>query len=46
MLPLISSLNHKMRLDHSIWDNVRETGVDIKEIERRLARLFPPGEGS
>ncbi len=41
LLPLISSLNHKMRLDHSIWDNVRETGVDIKEIERRLARIFP-----
>ncbi|HEU4776036.1 MAG TPA: AAA family ATPase, partial [Telluria sp.] len=46
LLPLISSLNHKMRLDHSIWDNVRETGVDIKEIERHLARLFPPGGGN
>ncbi|RSZ60880.1 AAA domain-containing protein [Massilia atriviolacea] len=45
LLPLISAMNHKMRLDHSIWDNVRETGTDIKEIERRLARLFP-GDGN
>jgi hypothetical protein len=44
LLPLISSMNHKMRLDHSIWDNVRETGDDIKAIERQLARLFPNGE--
>ncbi|MDM5181361.1 DNA repair ATPase [Massilia sp. DJPM01] len=41
LLPLISAMNHKMRLDHSIWDNVRDTGTDIKEIEKRLARLFP-----
>jgi hypothetical protein len=40
LLPLISSLNHKMRLDHSIWDNVRESGAGIKEIEKRLAHLF------
>ena len=40
LLPLISAMNHKMRLDHSIWDNVRETSVDIKEIEQKLARLF------
>ncbi|QYF95297.1 DNA repair ATPase [Massilia sp. PAMC28688] len=44
LLPLISSLNHKMRLDHSIWDNVREAGLGIKEIERRLAQLLPPQE--
>ncbi|NHZ91082.1 AAA domain-containing protein [Massilia sp. CCM 8733] len=42
LLPLISSMNHKMRLDHSIWDNVRDNGADLKEIEKRLARLFPP----
>lgn len=41
LLPLMSSLNYKMRLDHSIWDNVRQTGLDIKEIEKRLGRLFP-----
>ncbi len=41
LLPLISAMNHKMRLDHSIWDNVRETSVDIKEIEQKLARLIP-----
>lgn len=41
LLPLISAMNHKMRLDHSIWDNVRDTGNDIKEIEKRLSRLFP-----
>lgn len=42
LLPLISAMNHKMRLDHSIWDNVRATSVDIKEIEQRLARLILP----
>ncbi|MFB9243508.1 DNA repair ATPase [Massilia antarctica] len=42
LLPLISAMNHKMRLDHSIWDHVRDNGTDIKEIEKRLARLFPP----
>jgi hypothetical protein len=41
LLPLISAMNHKMRLDHSIWDNVRESSDDIKEIEQRLARIFP-----
>jgi hypothetical protein len=41
LLPLISAMNHKMRLDHSIWDNVRDTSVDIKEIEAKLARLIP-----
>ncbi|WP_223165046.1 DUF7902 domain-containing protein [Massilia frigida] len=45
LLPLISAMNHKMRLDHSIWDHVRDSGADIKEIEKRLARLFPQ-EGS
>ena len=43
LLPLISSLNHKMRLDHSIWDNERESGAGIKEIEKRLAHLFAEG---
>ena len=41
LLPLISAMNHKMRLDHSIWDNVRDTSADIKEIEQTLARLIP-----
>jgi len=41
LLPIISAMNHKMRLDHSIWDNVRESSDDIKEIEQRLARIFP-----
>ncbi len=41
LLPLISAMNHKMRLDHSIWDNVRDTSADIKEIEQKLARLIP-----
>jgi hypothetical protein len=42
LLPLISAMNHKMRLDHSIWDNVRESSADIREIEQRLARLVLP----
>jgi hypothetical protein len=44
LLPLISAMNHKMRLDHSIWDNVRDTSVDIKEIELKLGRLLPAAE--
>jgi DNA polymerase III delta prime subunit len=46
LLPLISAMNHKMRLDHSIWDNVRGTSEDIKEIEQRLARIVLPGEAT
>ncbi|PWF46088.1 DNA repair ATPase [Massilia glaciei] len=44
LLPLISAMNHKMRLDHSIWDSVRGTAEDIKEIERRLARIVLPSD--
>lgn len=44
LLPLTSAMHHKMRLDHSIWDNVRETAIDLKELEQKLARLMPrPG---
>ena len=39
LLPMISAMNHKMRLDHSIWDSVREMSVNVKELEQRLMRL-------
>jgi len=41
LLPLISAMNHKMRLDHSIWDHVRDSALDIKEIERKLSAILP-----
>ncbi len=39
LLPMISAMNHKMRLDHSIWDSVREMSANVKELEQRLMHL-------
>jgi hypothetical protein len=36
LLPMISAMNHKMRLDHSIWDEVRNTATILKDMEARL----------
>jgi hypothetical protein len=33
---MISAMNHKMRLDHSIWDEVRNTATILKDMEHRL----------
>lgn len=41
LLPMLSSMNHKMRLDHSIWDSVREMSSNMSELDRRLLRLMP-----
>ncbi len=39
LMPMISAMNHKMRLDHSIWDGVREMSANVQELEKRLGRL-------
>ncbi len=36
LLPIISAMNHKMRLDHSIWDNVREMSTSLHDLEKHL----------
>ncbi len=41
LMPMLSAMNHKMRLDHSIWDGVREMSANVKELEKRLGRLQP-----
>jgi hypothetical protein len=38
LLPMLSAMNHKMRLDHSIWDEVRATATNIQELEQKLTR--------
>lgn len=38
LLPMLSAMNHKMRLDHSIWDEVRATASTIQELETKLNR--------
>ncbi|QAU32717.1 DNA repair ATPase [Janthinobacterium sp. 17J80-10] len=44
LMPMLSAMNHKMRLDHSIWDGVREMSANVKELEKRLGRLQPVKE--
>ncbi len=39
LLPMLSAMNHKMRLDHSIWDSVREMSANVTELDKRLLRL-------
>ncbi len=46
LLPMISAMNHKMRLDHSIWDEVRDTAASVKELEQQLSRLKLTQEGT
>ncbi len=41
LMPMVNAMNHKMRLDHSIWDGVREMSANMKELEKRLGRLKP-----
>ncbi len=44
LMPMLNAMNHKMRLDHSIWDGVREMSTNVKELEKRLGRLQPVRE--
>jgi len=36
LLPMMSAMNYKMRLDHGIWDEVRATSSIVKDMEHRL----------
>lgn len=36
LLPMLSAMNHKMRLDHGIWDGVRDLSASIEALEQRL----------
>ncbi|WP_338846119.1 DNA repair ATPase [Massilia sp. W12] len=46
LLPMLSSMNHKMRLDHSIWDSVREMSANISELDKRLLSVLQAGKKS
>ena len=39
LLPMLSAMNHKMRLDHSIWDGVREISANVSEMDKRLVQM-------
>jgi hypothetical protein len=39
LLPMLSAMNHKMRLDHSIWDGVREISANMSEMEKRMVQM-------
>ncbi len=48
LLPMLSAMNHKMRLDHSIWDGVREISANMSEMDKRLVQMsrVRAGEGA
>ncbi|XZG71593.1 DNA repair ATPase [Chitinibacteraceae bacterium HSL-7] len=38
LLPVISAMQHKIRLDHSIWDKVKEIGDELKSLDAALTK--------
>ncbi|MBI1889725.1 MAG: DNA repair ATPase [Burkholderiales bacterium] len=44
LLPMLSAMNHKMRLDHGIWDGVREMTANLTALELRLNQTKPSKE--
>ena len=38
LLPVVSAMQHKIRLDHDIWDKVQVIGAQIKELEAQLKK--------
>lgn len=39
VVPLVTAAHHKLSLDHSIWDNVREMAKDVQRLGRTLDKL-------
>ena len=35
LVPLVSAMHHKMTLDHSIWEHVRQVRTDLDELVKR-----------
>ena len=36
LVPLVSAMHHKMTLDHSIWENVRQVKTDLDGLMKRI----------
>lgn len=36
LIPLVSAMHHKMTLDHSIWENVRQVKTDLDGLMKRI----------
>lgn len=39
VVPLVTAAHHKLSLDHSIWDNVREMAKNVQRLGRTLDKL-------
>ncbi|TJZ66673.1 DNA repair ATPase [Chitiniphilus eburneus] len=42
LIPVISAMQHKIRLDHDIWDKVIQIGEQIKTLEQKTTRNPQP----
>ena len=38
LIPVISAMQHKIRLDHDIWDKVQAIGEQIKQLDQQFVR--------
>jgi hypothetical protein len=38
LLPTVSAMNHKIRLDHDIWEKVQQIGDGLQQLQQRLAK--------
>lgn len=39
LLPVVSAMTHKLRLDHDIWDKVNELVAYLRKVEGRVAKV-------
>ncbi|WP_028454333.1 DNA repair ATPase [Chitinilyticum litopenaei] len=45
LIPVISAMQHKIRLDHDIWDRVQQISEQIKQLDIELRRAGKPAKG-
>ena len=38
LLPTVSAMNHKIRLDHEIWEKVQQIGDELQQLQQRLSQ--------
>ncbi len=46
LLPVVSAMNHKLQMDHDIWERIKTVGDDIKRLEKNMAviaKIKPQG---
>ncbi|WP_137937444.1 DNA repair ATPase [Chitinivorax sp. B] len=39
LLPTISAMNHKIRLDHEIWEKVQQIGEELTNLQQRITAV-------